>query len=139
MFVYIMTCSYAVAVTWLLLTFNLNTFNVQRPIYHNKYQQNTLELIGIRIKRSMKSSWFFSFSSANLLALIYPCLQFASTTTRLSFNCRSCVVYIQLSTIKNINQLFLGGKICISSFYSLYKLLFYVGLIADSGLTVRMD
>jgi hypothetical protein len=57
---------YAVAVTWLLLTFNLNTFTVQKTyIYHDKYQQNTLQLISIR-----KSCWFSSFSSANLLTLI---------------------------------------------------------------------
>jgi hypothetical protein len=110
---------------------------------------------------------FSSFSSANLLELIsiyticfdnirhknhnaiktyFDCdIRHSATQcylsilkiTRLCFHCRNRVVYIQLSTISNIFQLFEGGKTSISSCYPLYKLVFYMGVIAESRLTYR--
>jgi hypothetical protein len=59
-------------------------------------------------------------------------------TLRLYLFIAEVVLFIvQLSTITNIHQLFYGGEICSSSFYYLYKWLFYVGLIVDSGSTCR--
>jgi hypothetical protein len=57
--------------------------------------------------------------------------------TSLFFMAEVVLFIIQLSTIRNIHQLFYSGEICTSSFYHLYKWLFYVGLIADSGLLCR--
>jgi hypothetical protein len=59
-------------------------------------------------------------------------------TLRVYFLTAEVVLFIiQLSTIRNIHQLFYSGETCTSSFYYLYKWLFYVGLIADSGLTCQ--
>jgi hypothetical protein len=45
---------------------------------------------------------------------------------------------IQLSTIRNIHQLFYSGEICTSSFYYLYKWLFYVEFIADKRINISI-
>jgi hypothetical protein len=83
------------------------------------------------VRHEFYLAYFQALYDSNVMHYVEQWYLAILNTTRLFCHCTSLVVYIQLSTIKTYTN-----RSKVARYASLYKWLFYVESIADSGLTL---